>query len=68
LDENNRIIGGKRTNKPKVYFYNELEIVMKKYKDGNENMEDHYIEAQVWNREQLYEYINQNGKSKNNFV
>jgi len=68
LDKNNRIIGGKRTNKPKVYLYNELEIVLKKYKDGNEKMEDHYIEAQIWNRKQLYEYLNECSKSKNNYT
>jgi hypothetical protein len=59
VDENNRIIGGERTNTPKVYLYNELETILCKYKDGNEKMEDHYIEAQVWNREQLYKYLNE---------
>ena len=69
LDKNNRIIGGKRTNTPTVYFYNELSVILKNYKDGNEKNVDHYIEAQVWNREQLYKYLKENyGKSKNNFA
>jgi hypothetical protein len=57
LDRNNRIIEGIRTNTPDVYLYDELEYVIKNYKDGNEKIEDHYIEAQVWDREQLYNYI-----------
>ena len=62
VDENNRIIGGSRTNTPTVYLYNELEAINKKYRDGNEKMEDHYIEAQVWNREQLYKFLDEYGK------
>jgi len=57
LDKNNRIIGGKRTNTPSVYFYNELETIMKKFKNGIEKISDHYIEAQVWDRKQLYKYL-----------
>jgi len=57
LDGNNKIIGGKRTNTPTVYFFSELETAIRNYKDGDEKIEDHYIEAQVWNREQLYKYF-----------
>ena len=62
LDENNKIIGGERTNTPAVYFYSELKTAIRNYKDGNEKMEDHYIEAQVWNREQLHKYLKDSGK------
>ncbi len=57
FDGSNKIIGGERTNTPAVYFYNELETVIRNYKDGSEKKEDHYIEAQVWNREQLHKYL-----------
>lgn len=52
LDNNGDIVGGERTNTPNVYLYNELEEVISKYKTDS-----HYIEAQVWNREMLYDYI-----------
>ena len=52
LNEYGNIIDGERTNTPDVYFYNELETVINKYKT-----DDHYIEAQVWNREMLFEYL-----------
>jgi len=52
LDENGNIIGGERTNTPDVYLYNELEPVIKKYRS-----DEHYIEAQVWNREMLFMFL-----------
>jgi len=42
-------------------LYNELEKGLSKYKkNGIIIMEEHYIEAQVWNREMLYEYLSRN--------
>jgi hypothetical protein len=52
-DNNGNIIGGERTNTPNVYLYSELEEVILKYKTDL-----HYIEAQVWNREMLFDYLN----------
>lgn len=52
-DSNGTIIGGERTNTPNVYSYYELEKVILKYKTDL-----HYIEAQVWNREMLFDYLN----------
>jgi hypothetical protein len=48
LDEKGDIVGGERTNTPDVYLYNELALVLNKYRTN-----EHYIEAQVWNREML---------------
>ena len=53
LDANGNFINGGRTNTPTVYLYNEIEDVMKTYRDY---LSDHYIEAQVWNREMLLKY------------
>lgn len=53
-DEMGNVIGGKRTNTPKVYMYEELLEISKKYhifKNGSL----YYIEAQVWDRERLRE-------------
>jgi hypothetical protein len=59
VDNDGKIINAGRTNTPEVFLYNELESsLMKKYKkNGAIIMEEHYIEAQVWNREMLYEYL-----------
>ena len=54
VDADGNLIGGRRTNKPRVYTYEELPSVIKKYR-----VYDDYrfnIEAQVWNREMLHEY------------
>jgi hypothetical protein len=54
LDDNGRVIGGGRTNTPKVYMYEDLSSVVQKYR-----VYDDYkfnIEAQVWNREMLHKY------------
>ena len=48
LDDSGNIIGGERTNAPDVYLYHELDEVIKKFQT-----DEHYIEAQVWNREML---------------
>jgi hypothetical protein len=53
LDTNGSIVGGERTNTPDMYLYHELEQVISKYKT-----DCHYIEAQVWNRKMLFDYIN----------
>jgi len=55
LDNNRDIVGGERTNTPNVYLYIELEEVISKYKT-----DCHYIEAQVWNRKMLFDYLNNN--------
>ncbi|MDF2821307.1 MAG: hypothetical protein K0R15_1748 [Clostridiales bacterium] len=51
-DSNGNIVGGERTNTPIVYLYSELEEVISRYKTDL-----HYIEAQVWNREMLFDYL-----------
>jgi hypothetical protein len=57
VDINGKLIGGGRTNTPEVFLYNELEEGLRKYKiSGKIRMEEHYIEAQVWNREMLYKF------------
>jgi len=52
LNDAGVIIGGERTNTPDVYLYHELETVINKYLT-----DEHYIEAQVWNREMLYKFL-----------
>ena len=52
LDEHGAIVGGERTNTPDVYLYNELEDVIGKYAT-----DEHYIEAQVWNRSMLQRFM-----------
>lgn len=54
LNNDDVIVGGERTNTPDVYLYNELESVINKY-----ITDEHYIEAQVWNREMLYKFLQQ---------
>ena len=54
LDDSGNIIGGERTNTPDVYLYHEVEIVINKYLT-----DEHYVEAQVWNREMLYKFLQQ---------
>ncbi|MGL1890926.1 MAG: hypothetical protein OCD02_04830 [Spirochaetaceae bacterium] len=55
-DEEGHIIGGRRTNNPKVYLYNELEelIIQKKVLNY-----EFYIEAQVWDNETLQKIWNE---------
>jgi hypothetical protein len=48
VDDVGNIVGGERTNTPSVYLYHELDEVIKKFQTS-----EHYIEAQVWNREML---------------
>jgi hypothetical protein len=69
VDENGKIIKAGRTNTPEVFLYNELESsLMNKYKEnGVVIIEDHYIEAQVWNREMIYKYL-RNFRSKNQHI
>ncbi len=52
LDDKGAIVGGERTNTPDVYLYGELEQVLRRYRT-----QDHYIEAQVWNRQMLYDFL-----------
>ena len=54
LDEDGSIVEGRRTNTPKIYLYHELSSVINKYIIF-ENYQ-HYIEAQVWNRDMLMHY------------
>ena len=56
FDEHMNVIGGKRTNTPKVYLYHELDEVINKFKIYEEPYE-HYIEAQVWNTDMLKSLI-----------
>jgi hypothetical protein len=59
VDENGKLVKAELTRTPEVFLYNELENGLKKYKEnGLIKMEEHYIEAQIWNREILYEYMN----------
>jgi len=54
VDTNGNLITGRRTNTPRVYTYEELPPVVRKYR-----IYDNYrfnIEAQVWNREMLHKY------------
>jgi len=53
LDDNGNIIDGGRTNTPIVYLYNEIENIIKIYAHY---LDEHYIEAQVWDREMLYRF------------
>ena len=52
-DDNGTVVGGERMDTPDVYLYHELEEVISKYKTDS-----HYIEAQVWNRKMLLDYLN----------
>jgi hypothetical protein len=52
LNDDGVIVGGERTNTPDVYLYHELESVINKYLT-----DEHYIEAQVWNRNMLYKFL-----------
>ncbi len=55
LDENGQIVEDGRTNTPRVYLFQEIKDVLIEYQNF---LHDHYIEAQVWNREMLYAYYN----------
>jgi len=60
-NKDGELINAERTNTPEVFLYNELEKGLSKYKkNGKIIMEEHYIEAQVWNREMLHEYLSNN--------
>jgi len=53
-DADGNVIGGRRTNTPEVYKYQDLSSVVRKYR-----IYENYrfnIEAQVWNREMLHEF------------
>ena len=50
-DESGNIIGGKRTNTPRVYTFDEIPAMVEKYNVYGDYV--HYIEAQVWDRELL---------------
>ena len=52
LDDCGNIIGGKRTNTPDVFLYHEVGEVINKFLT-----DEHYIEAQVWNREMLSKFL-----------
>lgn len=52
LDEDGVIVGGERTNTPDVYLYHELKSVINRYLT-----DEHYIEAQVWNRKMLNKFL-----------
>jgi hypothetical protein len=53
-DADGKIIGGRRTNTPKVYMYRDLPELIQKYRVHEQNKFS--IEAQVWNREMLHKY------------
>lgn len=50
-DELRNLIGGKRTNTPKVYTFEDIPELIRRYNVYGEYL--HYIEAQVWDRELL---------------
>jgi hypothetical protein len=52
------VIGGKRTNTPKVYTYEELPELIQRYNIYSYYL--HYIEAQVWDREILQQIWEKN--------
>ena len=54
MDEDGRIINGRRTNTPKVYLYGDLPWLIEKYKVYEQHI--FAIEAQVWNREMMRKY------------
>lgn len=54
-DKEGHIIGGKRTNTPKVYLFNELEELIIQKKVFNFEF---YIEAQVWDKDKLQKIWN----------
>jgi hypothetical protein len=54
LDTEGNIIGGGRTNTPRVYMYGDLAGVIRKYRVFDDYK--YNIEAQVWNREMLQKY------------
>jgi hypothetical protein len=60
LDENGNIIEGGRTNEPIVYLYSEMQDVINKYE---KYLCEHYIEAQVWDREMLHRFSPYSPKS-----
>lgn len=54
VDDDGNLVSAGRTNTPRVYLYEDLPLVAKKYR-----VHDDYkinIEAQVWNREMLHRY------------
>lgn len=55
FDKNGNCINAKLTSRPNVYLYHELEEIIEKYHVYREPYE-HYIEAQIWNRDMLYDY------------
>ena len=57
LDDDDNLVAGGRTNTPVVYMYREIEAVMRKYEGY---LDTHYIEAQVWNREMLKNFMDKN--------
>ena len=57
LDDAGNLIAGGRTNKPTVYMYDEIPALLRRYKAY---LHEHYIEAQVWNREMLKNFMDKN--------
>ena len=53
-DADGHVIGGRRTNTPVVYTYQDLSSVIQKY--GIYESYKYNIEAQVWNREMLHKF------------
>lgn len=60
VDAGGNIIHSGRTNTPRVYTYEELPPVIEKYKIYEDYRFN--IEAQVWNREMLHEYLIKEGE------
>lgn len=54
LDAEGNIVGGGRTNTPRVYMYGDLSAVIQRYRIYEDYKGN--IEAQVWNREMLHNY------------
>jgi len=54
-DNNGDKISSEMTETPTVYLYNELEYIIERYKVYD--IYEHYIEAQVWDREMLNKFL-----------
>jgi len=59
LDDAGHIIRGGRTNTPIVYTFAELAYVLNKYENY---LSEHYVEAQVWDRDMLRGFVDRQGK------
>ena len=59
LNDAGEIMGGERTNTPDVYRFHEIESLINAYQT-----DAHYIEAQVWNRHMLREFVRRRSEQR----